>query len=76
VPKLASLTLAPQRIFHGQPILYALLFGLVAAKITNRLVVSCLVVVVVVVMLMVVMVIVVVVMMEPLYRWRTCARGK
>ena len=29
-----------ERIFHNQPILYVLLFGLVAAKITNRLVVS------------------------------------
>ena len=29
-----------ERIFHSQPILYVLLFGLVAAKITNRLVVS------------------------------------
>ena len=27
-------------IFHSQPIVYVLLFGLVAAKITNRLVVS------------------------------------
>jgi len=29
-----------ERIFHSQPILYVLLFGLVAAKITNRLVVA------------------------------------
>ena len=29
-----------QNIFHAQPILYVLVFGLVAAKITNRLVVA------------------------------------
>ena len=29
-----------QSIFHGHPILYVLLFGMIGAKITNRLVVA------------------------------------